>query len=63
MNKTNDLYGWIWAKVKSALGGKVDKERGKGLSTNDFTNEDKEKVNNISTITNKEINKLFRKEC
>jgi len=33
---------------------KVDKEEGKGLSTNDYTDEDKDKVNNAVTATNKE---------
>lgn len=30
-----------------AVSGKVDKEEGKGLSTNDYTNTDKDKVENI----------------
>lgn len=30
--------------TKTELGGKVDKEEGKGLSSNDYTNEDKQKV-------------------
>lgn len=54
---------YIWGRVKSIMGGKVDKVKGKGLSTNDYTSEDKEKVNSLSTITNIEIDKLFRKEC
>lgn len=33
--------------VNTALGGKVDKETGKGLSTNDFTNAYKDKLDNI----------------
>lgn len=55
----NKLPGEFWGKVKSALGGKVDKQKGKGLSTNDYTDEDKKKVNNLSSITKEEINKLF----
>lgn len=54
-----DTQTKIWVKVKSALGGKVDKVKGKGLSTNDYTAEDKEKVDNIQPIMNKEIDKLF----
>jgi len=61
MNKTNDMFNWIWPKVKSALSGKVDKEKGKGLSTNDYTTADKTKVENITTISNEQINKLFER--
>ena len=59
----NQDFGKIWGKVKSAMSGKVDKIHGKGLSTNDYTTEDKEKLNNISSITSNEIDQLFRKEC
>lgn len=52
-------YGRVWGRVKSAMSGKVDKVHGKTLSTNDYTDEDKEKVNNISSISNKEIDNLF----
>ncbi len=34
----------LWAQILMKLRGKVDKEEGKGLSTNDFTNEEKEKL-------------------
>jgi len=34
--------------VKENISAKVDKEDGKGLSTNDFTDEDKNKLNNIT---------------
>ena len=34
----------LWAQILMKLNGKVDKEEGKGLSTNDFTNEEKEKL-------------------
>lgn len=54
-------YGKVWGRVKSAMSCKVDKERGKGLSSNDYTAEDKEKVKNLSTISNKEIDELFQK--
>jgi len=49
----------VLGKVQSALGGKVDKQKGKGLSTHDYTAEDKEKVKSISTITKDEIDELF----
>lgn len=34
----------------AALGNKVDKETGKGLSTNDYTNDDKTKVDKLGKI-------------
>lgn len=39
----------FWAHVISQLSRKVEKVDGKGLSTNDFTNEEKEKLANLST--------------
>ena len=42
LDKNGLLY--FWGKVTAGLGGKVDKIEGKGLSTNDFTDELKEKV-------------------
>lgn len=51
--------GEFWGKVKSALGGKVDKVKGKGLSTNDYTEEDKQKVDAIKAISFDEIDFLF----
>ena len=59
MNTKKLDFGDVWARVKSALSGKVDKVNGKGLSSNDYTNEDKQKVEAISTITDTQINKLF----
>lgn len=37
------------SKVKTLLGGKVDKETGKGLSTNDYTTAEKTKLTGIAT--------------
>lgn len=34
------------------IGNKVDKEVGKGLSTNDYTNDEKSKVSNLPADTN-----------
>lgn len=51
--------GEFWGKVKSALGGKVDKVKGKGLSTNDYTEEDKQKVDALKAISFDEIDFLF----
>lgn len=59
----NEELNKIWGKVKSVMGGKVDKVHGKGLSTNDYTTKDKEKVENLTSITNKQINELFKEEC
>ena len=46
-----DKDGLIYyhSKVKNLLGGKVDKETGKGLSANDFTNALKTKLEGIAT--------------
>ena len=38
---------YLIQKIKTLLGNKVDKETGKGLSTNDYTNADKTIVTNI----------------
>lgn len=45
---TKESLGWVWTKVKSALSGKVDKVTGKGLSTNDYTTEEKSKLGTIA---------------
>lgn len=37
------------SKIKSALGGKVDVVSGKGLSTNDYTNAEKNKLSGIAS--------------
>lgn len=39
----------VWEKVKNALSGKVDKVDGKGLSTNDYTSEEKTKLSGIAS--------------
>ena len=38
----------VWEKFKNALSGKVDKIDGKGLSTNDYTSNEKTKLANIA---------------
>ena len=50
-NKYLDDNGlaYLWGKIKSALSGKVDKVDGKGLSTNDFTATEKNKLSGIQT--------------
>lgn len=44
VDNTSDLNKPISLKTKQALEKKVDKEKGKGLSSNDFTNDDKKKL-------------------
>lgn len=44
VDNTADLDKPISTAAKKALNNKVDKEEGKGLSTNDYTNEDKAKL-------------------
>ena len=39
-------------EIQNNSGNKVDKIEGKGLSTNDYTNEDKEKLNSLSNYDN-----------
>ena len=48
-------YGtkWLMTKIKGLLNGKVDKVAGKGLSTNDFTTAEKNKLAGIATEANK----------
>ena len=46
MAKFLDLQGlnYFWGKIKPSIDSKVEKVDGKGLSTNDFTNEYKTKL-------------------
>lgn len=46
MSKYLDSNGllYLWGKIKDKLSGKVDKVDGMGLSANDFTDADKEKL-------------------
>jgi len=39
----------VWAKIKELVNGKVDKVDGKGLSTNDYTSDEKTKLTGIAT--------------
>lgn len=41
--------------INEALAGKVDKEEGKGLSSNDYTDDDKEKLDGLSNYDDTEI--------
>ena len=49
-----DTMLYFWQKLKLLFAGKVDKVEGKGLSDNNFTNEDVAKLQNISA--NAEVN-------
>ena len=44
---------YFWNKVKTLLSGKVDKVDGKGLSTNDYTTDEKNKLAGIEAGANK----------
>lgn len=45
----------LWAKIVSRLSSKVDKVDGKGLSTNDYTTDEKNKLAGIATGANKTV--------
>jgi hypothetical protein len=47
-------------EVAEALDTKVDKESGKGLSTNDFTNEEKEKLSKLDIKSNENIIEVIK---
>lgn len=53
MSKFLDENGllYLWGKIKTMVGGKVDKVEGKGLSTNDFTAAEKTKLEGLENYT------------
>lgn len=53
MSKFLDENGllYLWGKIKTLAGGKVDKVDGKGLSTNDFTTAEKSKLEGLENYT------------
>lgn len=54
-----DLSGYVkTTTLTTELGKKVDKVEGKGLSSNDYTNEDKAKLSSFVEITEDYINSL-----
>lgn len=53
LNQNFDSIDTIIAEVSAALSGKVDKATGKGLSTNDYTTAEKEKLAGIEAQANK----------
>lgn len=42
---------YFWTKLKTLIGGKVDKIDGKGLSTNDYTTTEKNKLDGLTNYT------------
>lgn len=51
---------YFWQKIKLKLAGKVDAETGKGLSTNDFTDALKTKLEGLETgLTQAEVEALI----
>ena len=61
MAKFLDTAGltYLWGKIKKALSGKVDKVNGKGLSTNDYTTAEKNKLTGIETGANKYVHPSY----
>lgn len=53
LDKNGLLY--VWQKIKTILANKVDVVSGKGLSTNDFTNELQTKLTNLPTAAAENI--------
>lgn len=53
MSKYLDSDGllYLWSKIKTLVSGKVDKADGKGLSTNDYTTAEKQKLAGLSNDT------------
>lgn len=53
MSKFLDENGllYLWGKIKTLVGGKVDKVEGKGLSANDFTAAEKTKLEGLENYT------------
>lgn len=50
-----DLSGYALKTEIPDISGKVDKENGKGLSTNDFTNEDRDKLKGLTNYNDADI--------
>ena len=50
---------WLISKIKTALSGKVDKVDGKGLSTNDYTTAEKNKLAGIAEGANRYVHPSY----
>ena len=53
----------VAGELNAAIGNKVDKENGKGLSTNDFTTEEKTKLSNLSNYNDTELRGLINNKA
>lgn len=51
---------YLWEKIKSALSGKVDRVSGKGLSANDYTTAEKNKLAGIAAGANKYVHPIHK---
>ncbi|MDO4451390.1 MAG: hypothetical protein Q4B89_01000 [Lachnospiraceae bacterium] len=61
-DKLAGLTNGMTSDIEKALAGKVDKQDGKGLSTNDFTTEEKQKLaelEKVEEITTEELEGIF----
>lgn len=63
MNNFLDKAGLtrLWQHILAKLGSKVDKVDGKSLSTNDFTNEYKNKLDNLEENISVKVDKVSGK--
>lgn len=59
--RISEIISGVWTKIKSALSKKVDKVAGKGLSTNDFTNSYKSKLDGLDFALSKKVDKVAGK--
>lgn len=59
--RISEIISGVWTKIKSALSKKVDKVAGKGLSTNDFTNSYKSKLDGLDSALSKKVDKVAGK--
>jgi len=55
----NEGLRYLWVKLKELFGNKVDKEDGKGLSSNDFTDQLRRKLENISEGANQYVHPTY----
>lgn len=55
----NDGLLYLWTKLKAMFAGKVDKVSGKGLSTNDYTTAEKNKLSGIADGANKYVHPTY----
>lgn len=59
--RISEIISGVWEKIKAALSKKVDKVSGKGLSTNDFTNSYKSKLDGLDSALSKKVDKVSGK--